>query len=158
MLARYRIPAILAAGIVGLYIIVSVADWAALAWQKRSLQAQMTNTFKTAFPDATNIVNAPLQMQRKLIELKRAHGEAQPGDFIPLLANALPAINATGGTAQAVQYERGKLQLDIRLPQVQPPEVLNQQLSGTGLPAKVESINPTPNGAVARITFAGGNS
>ncbi|MES2354170.1 MAG: type II secretion system protein GspL [Pseudomonadota bacterium] len=156
LLTRFRVPLSLAAGIVGLYFILSTADWAWLTWQKRALQTEMTQTFKTAFPDSNTIANAPLQMQRKVMELKRINGEAQPSDFLPLLASALPAMNATGGTPQAVQYDHGKLRLDLQLSQVQSLDALTQQLSAAGIQARVESINPTANGAVARITFTGG--
>ncbi len=158
LLSRYRLPIRLAAVIGGLYIIVSIADWAWLAWQKHALQAQMTQTFKTAFPDAKAIVDAPLQMRRNLADLKRARGEAQPGDLLPQLANAVPIARAAGGTAHGVQYERGKLQLDLRLPQVQAAEALNQRLSAAGVRARVESVNPTPGGALARVTLTGGDS
>jgi general secretion pathway protein L len=155
LLQHYRVPVFLAAGILGLYLIVGIVDWAWLKWQEHSLKTQMIEAFKTAFPDAKTIVDAPLQMQRNVADLKRAHGEAQPEDFLPLLANALPAISTTGGTTQALQYERGKLRLDLRLSQAQPPEVLNQQLSGAGIQAKVESVNPTAGGVLARITITG---
>lgn len=158
LLGRYRLPLRLAAGIAALYTVVSIADWAWLAWQRYALQAQMTETFKAAFPEAKSIVDAPLQMRRNLADLKRARGEAQPGDFLPLLANALPAVGATGGAAQALQYERGKLQLDLRLPQAQSVEALNQRLSAAGIPAKVDSVNATPNGVLARVTVTGGSS
>ena len=156
--SRYRLPLRLAAGIAGLYIVVSSADWAWLAWQKHTLEARMTQTFKTAFPDAKTIVDAPLQMRRNLADMQRARGEAQPGDFLPLLATALPVIGAAGGNAQSVQYERGKLQFDLRLAQVEPAEALNQRLSAAGVAARVESVNQTPAGALARVTFTGGTS
>jgi len=158
LLARFRMPAMLAAGIAGLYLAVSFADYAWLTWQKHALLSEMKTTFKTTFPDAQVIVNAPLQMQRKVAELKRAHGEAQETDLVPLLATALPAIAATGGKPQALQYDHGKLSIDLKLPQAHSAQSLSQIVSGAGGKGRVESVNPTPGGVLARIVFTGAPS
>ncbi len=150
---RYRVPGYLAIGVLALYMIVGTVDWAWLSWQKYSLNSQITRTFKTSFPDVKNLVNPTLQMQRNLNELREAHGEPQPGDLIPMLAMAAPAANALGGQSKAIQYEKGKLQLDVNLSQMQSQDMLNQQLTGMGIQAKAESVNQTSNGAIARISF-----
>lgn len=150
---RYRVPGYLAIGIFSVYIIVGTIDWAWLTWQKYSLNSKITQTFKSAFPNVKNIVNPTLQMQRNLNELKEAHGEPQPGDLIPMLAATGPAANALSGQPKGIQFEKGKLQLDIILPQLQSQEVINQQLSAMGIQAKAESVNQTNNGVMARINF-----
>ena len=157
LLTKYRLPLRLAAAIVGLGIALSVGDWAWLSWQKYSLNAAVEKTYRTAFPDSTvkkELVQT--EMGRKLADLRRAHGQAQQGDFLPLLSDALPVIGATGGSAQAVRYERDKLQLDLRIAQPQTAEGLNQRLSSSGIAARVESVSPTAGGALARVTFTTG--
>lgn len=157
LLKRYRLPLQLAAGIVGLGILVSAGDWAWLRWQKYAEQAKMVKIYRATFPDSTvkdELVQ--VQMGRNLADLRRAHGQAQPGDFIPLMSDALPIVNATGGSAQAVRYERGKLQMDVLLAQVQTQAELNQRLASAGIPARVESVSPNQGGALARVTFSGG--
>jgi general secretion pathway protein L len=157
LVKRYRLPLQLAAGVVGLGILVSAGDWAWLRWQKYAEQAKMVKIYRATFPDSTvkdELVQ--VQMGRNLADLRRAHGQAQAGDFIPLLSDALPVISATGGSAQSVRYERGKLQLDVRLAQMQSQDELNQRLSSAGIPAKVESVSSSQGGALARVTFSGG--
>ena len=159
LLKRYRLPLALAAGIAGLAIVLSAGDWVWLTWNKYRLQTAMVKTYRTAFPESkVDDRLVQLQMGRNLADLKRARGQAQPGDFFYLLSDALPAIDATGGAAQGVRYERGKLQLDLRLTQPQTPEALNRRLTSAGLAARVESVSPTPGGVLARISLSGGNT
>lgn len=159
LLKRYALPLQLAAGIAGLAIALSAGDWVWLTWNKYTLQTAMVKTYRTTFPESkVDDRLVQLQMGRNLAGLKRDRGHAQPGDFFPLLAEALPAIGATGGAAQGVRYERGKLQLDLRLAQAETPAALNQRLTSVGIAARVESVNPTAGGVLARITLSGGNT
>ena len=64
-----------------------VGEWALLANERRSLQAQMEQRFRSAFPEAVAVANAPLQMRRQLAQARHAAGQIDPGDFPSLLAH-----------------------------------------------------------------------
>jgi hypothetical protein len=49
-------------------------DNARMDAERRALEARMAATFRALFPEAQSIVDAPLQMERKLAQLKRERG------------------------------------------------------------------------------------
>ena len=85
-LARLK-PALLALALLAsVQLVFNVADGWRLDRQRRALDTEMRTTFQAAFPQATAIVDPPLQMQRNLSELKRARGLARDDDVRLLLA------------------------------------------------------------------------
>ena len=152
LLARYRAPVLLGSAIVGAYIVISIGECAWLSWQKQRVQSAMTREFKTLYPEA-QISDAPLQMSRKLAEARRARGQADAGDFLPLTANSAPAIASLGARLQSLQYDRGKLQLDLLFSTPESAESLKPRLNMPGVNTKVDSVNPAPNGSQAKITI-----
>jgi len=76
----------------------------------------MQKTFRATFGDTVTLVNAPLQMQRNLAELRHAAGLPDAGDFLPLLNLAGRSLSALpAGSVASMHYEAGRLDLDIRL-------------------------------------------
>lgn len=152
LLVRYRAPVLLASAIVGAYVVITIGEFAWLSWQKQRVQAEMTREFKTLYPDA-QISDAPLQMSRKLADARRARGQAAAGDFLPLTGSTAYAITSLGARVQGLQYDRGKLQLDLLFPTPESAESLKPRLNMPGLNTKVESVSPAPNGSQAKITI-----
>jgi general secretion pathway protein L len=148
---------ILAALIATLHIGATAVDWAILKYQKNALQSGMTARFKKAFPESKVIVDAPLQMSRNLADLRRASGQADASDFLPLAAAYSSALAGTpNARTLAMQYEKGRLQIDVALSDVAAAEVLRGKLEAAKLSAKLESTNPKPDGVDARISIGGG--
>ena len=113
----------------------------------------MNKTFKSAFPEATVVVDAPLQMQRNLAELRRASGQSQPNDFLPLLAKLMPSINTATGI-EAMSYDQGTLKVDALFrDEASVTELRSQIASMPG--ASVEASDPKEGGMSARIAIAG---
>jgi general secretion pathway protein L len=152
LLSRYRVPAMLAAGIVGAYVVIGIGDFLWLTWQKQRVQAEMTREFRNLYPDA-QVSDAPLQMRRKLAEEKRARGQPDTNDFLPLAANTANAIASLGARVQGMQYDRGKLQLDLLFTTPENTESVRQRLNLPGVSAKVDSVAPAPGGSQAKITI-----
>ncbi len=158
-LARTKPLWILAALIPLLHLGATTVDWVLLKNQKSSLQSQMTERFKKVFPDAKVIVDAPLQMNRNLADLRRAGGVADASDFLPLLGSFSAALAATpNARTTAMQYEKGRLQIDVSLTNAEAAETLRGKLQAAGHSAKVESTLPKPDGIDARISVGGGRS
>lgn len=147
-------PILLLAGlIIGAQILATGADWWRLNREKKNLTMEMNKAFKTAFPDASVVVDAPLQMQRNLAELRRASGQPQPNDFLPLLAKVLPLISASNGV-EAVSYEQGALKVDAKFRDEGSVADLRNRVSSVAN-TKVESSNPKDGGVSVRIAIAG---
>jgi general secretion pathway protein L len=157
-LARAKPIWVIAGLIAALHIGATGIDWALLKNQQSMLKNQMTERFKKVFPDAKVIVDAPLQMSRNLADLRRASGVADASDFLPLLgvftnaAGASPNVRTSG-----LQYDKGRLQADVSVPNNEALEALRKRLQDAKLTAKLESSQPKGDAIEARISIGGGN-
>ncbi len=111
-------------------------------WHLKRVEAvqrhEMFELFRRSFPDAHNIVDPPLQMARELASLQSGSGRPVPGDFLPLLAQAAPAIQAESAThLRGLNYSDSILTLDLRVADYQAIETLRGALAARGLRAKV---------------------
>ncbi|ODU44225.1 MAG: type II secretion system protein GspL [Thiobacillus sp. SCN 63-374] len=151
-----RLPLILAGLIAVLQIGATTAEWWLLSREKQSLQAAMETHFREAFPDARVVVDAPLQMQRKLAELRSAAGQTSPADFLPLLSRAAAALDADSrGGLRAIHYEAGQLRLDVPVADRAAAEQLSKRLSDAGLSSQLQGVSGTAPQSMARIAVTG---
>lgn len=109
-----------AAYIVLALLLVEVAGsnlrWALLASEKRSLQNEMTLSFRKAFGSEAALVNPPLQMQRKIAEIRHGAGLEADDDFLPMMqASAHALARLPRGSVRELHYSGGRLdvQLDV---------------------------------------------
>lgn len=147
--AVYLMLALLVIEIVG-----SNLEWALLVNEKSQTVKEMQRTFRTAFGDTVTLVNAPLQMQRNLAEIKHAAGVPDMGDFLPLLnlsGNLLAALPA--GSVTGMHYEAGRLDVDLKLTRSADFALLKQRLQGSGLSVRMGQIRDLGNGAEAKLTL-----
>ncbi len=75
--ASGRLVAALLAAMVLVHLAFTAIDNARMKSERESRFARMAATFRTLFPETQAVVDAPLQMQRKLAELRRERGIAQ---------------------------------------------------------------------------------
>jgi general secretion pathway protein L len=143
---------ILAALIIALQAVATTFDWWRLSREQRSLTSEMDKTFRTAFPDAKVVVDAPLQMQRNLSELKRASGQAEQTDFLPLVAKAAALLSAPA-KPQTLNYDNGQLKVDALFPDEQAVEELRGRVTSMGKQARIEATNRKDNGMSARLAI-----
>jgi len=145
----YLLLAIFAVELLGTNI-----EWAMLANEKRQLNTEMQRTFRATFGDSVTLVNASLQMQRNLAELKHAAGVSDSSDFLPLLnlsGKSLVALPV--GSVIGMHYEAGRLDVDVRLPNSGDFLKLKQGLLNNGLGVRMGEIRDLGNGAEARLTL-----
>lgn len=146
-----RLPLILAGLLVALHLGGTTGEWLLLKREKQALQATMEQRFRDAFPDARVIVDAPLQMQRNLAELRGAAGQATPLDFVPLLSKAAAALDAdTRSRLRAVEYTSGRLSLVFALPDRAAADALVTRLNAAGLACELQEAAP-----LARVVITG---
>lgn len=99
-------------------LIIEVAgthmEWIMLAQEKHALVQQQQQIFRAAFGDDSTLVDAPLQIRRNLAALRHSAGVADDADFISLL-DATALLPETGATLLGLNYESGKLELNLKL-------------------------------------------
>ena len=147
--AGFLLLALLAVEIVG-----SNIEWAMLAGEQRLLAKDMQRTFRQTFGEAVTLVNAPLQMQRSLAELRHAAGLPDTGDFLPLLdlASSTLARLPAGGVV-GIHYEAGRLDIDVRLASRADFAALKQNMQHGGLGVRLGEIRDLGNAVEARLTL-----
>jgi general secretion pathway protein L len=116
----------------------------------------MEKSFRAAFPDARVVIDAPLQMQRNLADLRGAAGQPSPLDFLPLLARAATALDADSRSGlRAIQYEGSQLKLEVALPDRAAAEALVARLAGAGLDSQLQEVSGSAPQSLARIAIGG---
>jgi general secretion pathway protein L len=148
-----RLAAIAVAVVLGTHAVLTFGDWWRLSSEEGRLKARMEAQFRQLFPDAKSIVDAPLQLQRSVATLQRGSGVSAPSDFIPLLAAVAPPLVAAGASVERIHYERGDLELEVKLAAGKGREALEKQLVVPGYHVKVERLGSgkTGNTAVLRV-------
>ncbi len=156
-LGRFKPAAILAAVILVVHGGLSIADWARLSYEASNLRGEMLEGFRGAFPEAKNIVDPSLQMSRNLADLRRKAGEADPSDFVPLMAAIAPRLAQAGASARGMRYDKGTLSLDLALTTTESNKSLESKLATPGVRVQVERVSTGGGGdnlASVRVSTA----
>ena len=152
--ARLRPAALIAAIVLGVHGLLTVGDWLRLRYEASGLRAEAEAQFRKAFPDARTIVDPALQMSRGVAGLRRAAGEPDATDAIPLLARLAPALRAANVRTQSIKYERGQMELELALPAGDSREALAARLRAPGLLVRVERVASSGGSATATVRVA----
>lgn len=147
-LPRLRPAIILASLILGLHVTFTIGDWAMLRFEKHRLNTSIEQSFRRGFPDAKVIVDAPLQMQRNLAELRHSTGVMEHNDFLPLLAQVTPKLGAEV-RLRNLEYQQENLKIRLTLPNPAAAENLRASLPQ----ARLTSGNNSPDGLDAELTI-----
>lgn len=154
---KLRPVALILLAALGVEAIGTNIEWAMLATEKNRLTQDMEHSFRTAFGETGTLVNAPLQMQRNLAELRHSAGLEDDSDFVPLLdatASTLAALPA--GSVRGLHYESGRLDVDIKLGRGNDFQDLRQRFKNKGIGVQMGDIHDAGNGAEARLTLLPG--
>ncbi len=139
-LRRFKPAAALGAALVAAHVLVTLGDWARLAYEARGLRGGMNAAFRKAFPEASAVVDPALQMRRNVADLRRAAGEPDAADLVPLLARLAPALAAAGARPQSLRYERGELELVLVVAPGETRERLASRLHVPGIRVRIERV------------------
>ena len=91
-----------------------VAEFYHLSSKDQLLSEQIIATYKSAFPDAKNIPNPKIQMERALQKLQQGGGDE--GNWFELLSRAGEVISDTKTmTLRSIRYKDEKMDLDIEI-------------------------------------------
>jgi general secretion pathway protein L len=153
---KLRLPSVLLGLIALLQVGATAAEWWQLSREKQQLLAAMEKHFREAFPDARAVVDAPLQMQRNLADLRGAAGQLSPSDFLPLLSRAASALDADSrGSLRAIRYEAGQLSLDVPVADQAAADRLVKRLTDAGLACRLQSVSGSAPQSLAHIAITG---
>jgi len=110
-----RRPMVLAAALAIVGAFGVTADWAAKAHERRTLLAEMHGIFRTGFGETAVVVDAPLQMNRALAELRRQTGHVGADDFLSLFgAVSDRLLDPAKHRIESIAYDNGTLTLFLR--------------------------------------------
>jgi type II secretory pathway component PulL len=108
-----------------------VAEYYHLANKDRQLSEQIIASYKEAFPDAKNIPNPKVQMQRAIEKLKQGGGDQ--GNWFELLSRAGEVISDTKTMKlRSVRYKEDKMNLDFEITDLASLDDLKARLSKQG--------------------------
>ncbi|MGB5538851.1 MAG: type II secretion system protein GspL, partial [Gammaproteobacteria bacterium] len=106
-------------------------DYYRLSGESEQLQAQIEQTFRTAMPGTQRVVNPRVQMQQQLDRLQRS-GNAG-ADFLALLGKTGSVLKDVQGVElDGISFRAGRLDLDLKIPNLQSLDQLKQALAGSG--------------------------
>lgn len=98
----WRWPLALAAAVLLVNIVALNVDWLRMRREADALQASMLQSYKSAFPKETVIIDPLAQMRQKIAAAQRGSGQVAPDDFIALTSAFSEAWSGAGQTPQAI--------------------------------------------------------
>lgn len=130
-------------------------EWALLAHDKRRTKEEITEVFRGVMGDGVMQVDAPLQVQRQLAQLRHQAGQVDGSDFLPLLdASSLVLASLPEGSVRELRFESGRLEIIVRLPDSSAIASLGERLRQQGVSVEVGEIKDASGGAEARLLLA----
>lgn len=146
-LIAFKPVAITLGALILLQLSLTLLDYAVKANENSKLDQAMLTQFKATFPNANTVVDAPLQMQRNLEELKRGAGQSGSSDYMSLLASVTESITAISvGRLRGMDYQNNKLYLNLLLPDMNQAEAMQKRLNASGLSSTIETPHKTEQG------------
>lgn len=113
--ARLKVPLIWSGVAVAVFLVGMNAYWLKLEAEAKAIRAQMETAFRSAFPEATAVVDPVLQTQRQLGALRARSGMASPDDFSVLNAQVAQLLSlAPIGSVAGIEYREGALRVKFK--------------------------------------------
>lgn len=132
---------------------MAAAQYARLSAEADRLNAQVETVYREAFPEARNVVDPKVQMERRLDALRGGGGA---GGFGGLLASAGPALSSVSGARLgALRYKDDALQIELRLANLQELDNLKQRLAQAGLEVQIDTASSEKDHVESRLTVRG---
>lgn len=134
----------------------ALLDYRHLEAEEARLYAAVEQVYRDTFPEAKNVGNPRVQMERKLAELQ---GAGSGGAFVTLFAASGPVVAAAkGAELQNLRYRQGELELELRLPDLPALDTLKQGLQQAGLQVEIRSASSRDNRVEGRLVIRGGGA
>jgi general secretion pathway protein L len=152
---RLRRAAILAGVLVALNSGAIALDWNAKVRERNALREEMRTVYLETFGAGAVVVDAPLQMQRALADLRKQAGLIGPGDFLALLGAAAELLSpASGSGLESIAYEGSALTATLRPGAGQQPAALLEALRAKSAPPQFQSqMEAAPTAGTVVVTL-----
>ena len=138
----FRMPLVLLGALAFVHLVASLAEWALMARQETKLNAQMVQRFREVFPDSVAVVDAPLQMQRKLDDMRHALRQPGANDLLALLSRAMKSLDDEQRSGlRRISYGGSRLSLECSVRDRAAAEALLAALRQSGLQASLEGVD-----------------
>jgi len=113
--AKLKVPLIWTAVAAATFLVGMNAYWLKLEAEAKAIRSQMETAFRSAFPEATAVVDPVLQTQRQLGALRSRAGIASPDDFSVLNAQVAQLLSlAPIGSVAGIEYREGALRVKFK--------------------------------------------
>lgn len=142
----WRWPLILATAVLLVNVIGLNIDWLRMRREATALRANMMQTYRTAFPQDTMVVDPLAQMRQKVAQARNASGQAAPDDFVALAANLGEVWDSIAGSGYkmpgiaSLEYRDRSLLLRAKADGTLPVEQLKAALAARNLSLTQQSI------------------
>ncbi|MCW8919197.1 MAG: type II secretion system protein GspL [Gammaproteobacteria bacterium] len=147
----WRATAALLAGWLLLGAGEAIYDYQRLAGEERRLYQAVEQLYRDTFPEAKNVVNPKVQMERKLAELQMGGGG---GAFVTLLGASGPVLSeAKGVRLQNLRYRQGELELELELVDLPTLDSLKASLRQRGLEVEIRNASSRDNRVEGRVAI-----
>jgi len=151
--ARLRPAAWLLGVALALHAAALVTDWTLLAGEQRGLRRQMEEQFRASFPEAIAVADPALQMRRKLAEARHRAGQADGGDFLPLLVQMSAATKELPSAALRVaSYQSGQMTMEVAGSDEAAMRRVESRLLQAGLSVESSAATAGASGTVVVMT------
>ena len=126
--------------------------------QDDRLREEISRIYLQTFPEAKRVVDARLQMQQHLTELRGGTGNV--GGFLKILAAvSAPAADLGGVEIDRLSYKDGELNIALMISDLQRLEQLKDRLSSdTSMSVEIQSATARNNRVEARLQIKGGRT
>ena len=157
-LKRWR----LAAALAFVWMVIHLTDIAfqnnKLEASNQKLRAEIVQIYKDAFPKSKKIVNARVQMEQKLDELRSGGGENKTG-FISILSDAHQAFSTNKDvTIQSISYRNNSMDITVTSNNLKSVEQVNKKLNDGTLKSEIVSSTSENNVVKGNIRIRRPNS
>lgn len=147
-----------AAALLGVWLLLqgglAISEYRQLKQQDEALYQAIIASYREAFPEAVNIVNPQLQMERQLAELRSGGSRSA---FVELLNAAAPQLAAAEQTTlRTLRYRQGELELELALASLAQLETLMDALEQQGLEVDNRGATSADDEVRARLALRGG--
>ena len=130
---------------------MAIGNYFSLSARDEQLYTEIEQVYRETFPDARQVVNPRVQMERKLAELQ---GGGRGGTFTVLLAASGPVLDKIEGLQlRNLRYKQDELELELELKDVASLDRLKAALQQQQLAVDIRGASTRDNKVESRIAL-----
>ncbi len=143
------------AAILGLWLLLQggmvIGNYFSLSAREKTLYTSIEQVYRETFPEARNVVNPRVQMERQLTALQ---GGGHGGAFAYLLATSGPVLGGIEGLElRNLRYRQDELELELELKDLASLDRLRESLQQQSLTVDVRGATTRENKVESRIAL-----